>query len=250
MELIWIHFTVVIIINIVTFLFLGVAFNANYNSLTKLCEILREAWGHIEAQLQRRYDALLSMSQVIEGYAGHEQSVDVAIAKARTLMGTSGGVGERVAQSTQAEHSISGFMGHVVHIATAFPELKANAHFQDLLNTIQETGNEVTRRRETYNNTVKDYNAFMKKFPTRLYAMYLGFNEASYFSFGDDRADMPEMSFSQQGVLNGAIAGSPQFPADALPGSFPDAQKKAISDSRDAEGGGNIDSEPSESDDK
>lgn len=230
MDYIWAHFTLVIIINVVVFLFLGVTFISNYNALIRLGEKLKEGWGQIEAHLQRRYDAMLSMSQVVQGYAGHEQAIDAVVAKARTLMGTSGEIGDRVEKSSQAEHTISGFLGHVVHIATAFPELKADSHFQELLGTIKETGNAVTQRRETYNNMVNIYNAFLKKFPTRLYAMYLGFAEARYFSFGETvRSELPNLMFSQKAVVDGALAGSPKFPPDqALPALASEPQKKQL----------------------
>jgi hypothetical protein len=147
MDFIWIHFSFTVLVNVVVFLFFGITFIKNYNLLTSLSERLREGWGQIEAHLQRRYDALVAMSQVVQGYAGHEQAIDAVVAKARMLMGTTGGIDDRIAQSAEAEHIIGGFMGHVVNIATSFPELKANAHFQELLRTIQDTGNAVTSRR-------------------------------------------------------------------------------------------------------
>jgi LemA protein len=225
MDRIFANLIFVVVVNVIVFVILGLSFISNYNSLTRLGEILREAWGHIDAQLQRRYDALLSMSQVVQGYAGHEQSIDAVVAKARTLMGTTN-FGNRVSTSSEAEGAVGAFMGHVVNIATSFPNLKADGHFQELLCVIQETGREITTRRESYNNCVQQYNGFLKKFPTRLYAMYLGFDEAKYFSFGGAvRADVPDMVFSQEAIVTGAIAGSPQFhpenPAAAFPKSVP-----------------------------
>jgi len=228
MSTVWTHFTVVVISNLVVFLLLGLAFISNYNSLTQLGEKLREGWGQIEAHLQLRYDALFSMSQVVQGYAGHEQAIDAVVAKAQTAICESGGIGERVQKSAEAEHVISGFLGHVVHIATSFPELKADSHFQELLRTIQDTGNAVTQRRESYNNMVSSYNAFLMKYPTRFYAMYLGFSKASYFSFGDAvRAELPEMMFSQRAVVDGALAGSPRFPPDSAPPALPNQQSQS-----------------------
>ena len=232
------HLLVALIINAALFLVLGLAFIRNYNALTRLEEELRQAWGQIETHLQRRYDALLAMSQVVQGYSSHEQAIDSVVAKARALMGSAGlGLAARVSSSSAAESAIGGYLGHIISITTSFPELKANAHFQELLGTVKETGNVVANRRESYNQDVGTYNAFLKKFPTRLYAMYLGFREAPYFAFsGAERNDMPEMRFSQEAVAQGALAGSHRFPPESDRIELPHKQHDSLPTSSDPQG--------------
>ena len=109
MGIIWVHFYLVIISNVLVFFFLGSTFIKNYNSLTNLAEKMKEGWGQIEANLQRRYDALLTMSQVVQGYAGHEQAIDSFVAKAQSVIGSPDGVIGPVKKATDAEHLIDRF---------------------------------------------------------------------------------------------------------------------------------------------
>lgn len=205
---------VIIVINCAFFLFLGVVFITNYNTLVKRAEVLKESWGQIEIHLQRRYDALLSMSQVVQGYSSHEQAIDAVVAKARSLMGT-GGLGTRVARSADTETMVGGFLGHIMNVTTSFPELKADHHFQTLLETIQQTGNEVAHRRESYNKEVSAFNSFLRKVPAKLYGMYLGFEEEAYFSSNISKhSELPKLHFSQEAVAGGGVVGSSMFPPD------------------------------------
>ena len=237
MGIIWVHFYLVIISNVLVFFFLGSTFIKNYNSLTNLAEKMKEGWGQIEANLQRRYDALLTMSQVVQGYAGHEQAIDSFVAKAQSVIGSPDGVIGPVKKATDAEHLISGFMGQINNIETKFPKLTADAHFQELLKTIKETGNVITQKRESYNNMVHSYNAFFKKFPAKLYAVHLGFEEAQYFGFGEnEQTELPELSFGHRAVLDGAVAGSPKFPSEQSCSILPEKQAiKSIGVSADQE---------------
>ena len=215
MELVIGEFFVVCIVNIVLFAIVGSAFSLNYNGLVTHGEKLKEAWGRIEAQLQRRYDALLAMSKVVQGYSSHEQVIDSVVAKARNVVNSSD-FAAKVSASDQVENQMRGFMGRIFNIATSFPELKADKHFQELLDTIRETGNVITSHRESYNKEVSVYNAYLRKYPTKLYAIALGYKEAKYFGSGTDiTGDFPDLFFQQDAAVQGAAVGSSSFPPNS-----------------------------------
>ncbi len=154
---------------------------------------------------------------MVQGYAGHEQAIDAVVAKARSSISSGQGLEQRVERASQAEAATQGFMGRVINVATTFPDLKANQHFQALMQTINETSSEITQRRERYNALVHNYNAALKNFPQRLYAQQLGFCEAQYFAFDKGAAsEMPHLAFEHQAVADGAAAGSAAFPGQGL----------------------------------
>jgi len=223
-----VHLVVTLVINLAVFVVLGIAFIRNYNALTGFEEVLKESWGQIETHLQRRYDALLGMSQVVQGFSSHEQAIDAVVAKARTLMAVSG-LNARVAGTTDAERSVGDFLGFAVQAASEFPELRANEHFRRLLDVVQTTSYEISERREEYNRDVGAYNSFLKRFPTRLYAAYLGFKEAEYFTFARaSRDELPGMDFRHDAVADGAIAGSHRFPPTGIRGEIPSPNRERL----------------------
>jgi hypothetical protein len=114
-------------------------------------------------------------------------------------------------------------MGQINNIETKFSKLTADAHFQELLKTIKETGDTITQKRESYNNMVRGYNEFFRKFPAKLYAVSLGFEEAEYF--GTEGTELPELKFGHRAVLDGAIAGSPKFPSEQGMSILPDQKQ-------------------------
>ena len=227
------EFIIVCIVNVVLFIIIGGAFISNYNGLIRHAEQLKEAWGQIEAHLRRRYDALLAMSRIVRNYTKQEQVINVAVAKAHSMMGAAS-LADRVTGSTQMEGKVAGYMGHIHNLVSQFPDLKSNGHFQELMRVVEETGNVITQRRETYNKGVTFYNAYLMKYPTKFYAMALGFEEAKHFSSGLSgevplgTPDLPDIPIDLDAATQGAAIGSPEFPPAGKHPAIPGSGKKRL----------------------
>jgi len=66
-------------------------------------------------------------------------------------------------------------------VSENYPELKASGNFKDLQNQLTETENFISSYRETYNQTVLDYNTMIQTFPNLLAAGIFGFKEEELF---------------------------------------------------------------------
>ena len=78
----------------------------------------------------------------------------------------------------------------MLKLATQYPELKANAAYQQLMGQLDQIESDLQGKREAYNRKVKEYNTALVKLPVSLYARQLGFRTAPYFDV--DNADSLE----------------------------------------------------------
>src|SRR5437660_7067044 len=141
----------------------------DYNRIVALREQIDAAWAQVENQLQRRNDLIPNLVEVTRGYATHEREVfeRIADARARLLAG-----GSREDKSAAA-NEMTGALGRLLAIAEQYPDLKANQQFARLSDELAGTENRIAVERMRYNDAVREYNAYIKSFPTALYAASL-----------------------------------------------------------------------------
>ena len=54
-------------------------------------------------------------------------------------------------------------------VTYAYPELKSNENYKQLMNELAITENEIAQYRENYNQSVTAYNRYTRKFPSRIF---------------------------------------------------------------------------------
>ena len=82
-------------------------------------------------------------------------------------------------------------------VAQAFPQLKADATYQKLMQQLETLENDILARRENYNNRVNAYNSYRNSLPVVLVAQKLSFNIIQYFDTDDEKFDLQAQSFSR-----------------------------------------------------
>lgn len=68
----------------------------------------------------------------------------------------------------------------IAAVSEAYPELKADENYRELMNELAMTENLIAEYRSNYNKQVKAYNRYVKKFPTRIFLNMLGYERQSY----------------------------------------------------------------------
>jgi LemA protein len=150
-----------------------------YNSLQVSAQGVREAHANVMASMKKRIDLTNKLIDIAKGYADHEKLTHISIANAgdETSIGGAG-------------LAAAGALNQVLKLATQYPDLKANAAFQQLMTQLDQIEADLQVKRETYNSTVKRYNTVLVQLPVSLYARQLGFRSAPYFDV--DNADSLE----------------------------------------------------------
>lgn len=59
-------------------------------------------------------------------------------------------------------------------------QLKSNENYKELMNELSITENLIAEYRSNYNKQIKEYNRYVKKFPTRIFLNMLGYERQNY----------------------------------------------------------------------
>lgn len=68
----------------------------------------------------------------------------------------------------------------IAAVSEAYPELKSNENYKELMNELSITENLIAEYRSNYNAQVKEYTRYIRKFPARLFLDILGYESQEY----------------------------------------------------------------------
>ena len=147
---------------------------ALYNKLVKLRNMVDNAWAQIDVQLQRRLDLIPNVVETVKGYAQHESATLDAVG---------------------ANNHLTETLKSLFAVAEAYPDLKANANFQQLQAELSNTEDKISYMRQSFNDTVMKYNTAIQTFPAVLFAGVMGFKERPSFTAEEGASAAPKVTF-------------------------------------------------------
>lgn len=165
-----------------------------YNRLVALRQTTRNAFADIDVQLKQRYDLIPNLVETVKGYAAHEKDVFTKVTEARATAMQAGGMADKA----KAEGALSGALMTLMAVAENYPELKANANFQQLQSELSDIENKIAAARRFFNGAVTEYNTSIEQFPAVLIAKAFGFTPSELFTLGEERSAVqtaPKVSF-------------------------------------------------------
>jgi len=68
----------------------------------------------------------------------------------------------------------------ITAVSEAYPELKSNENYKELMNELSITENLIAEYRSNFNKQVKEYNRYVRQFPARLFLNILGYETQTY----------------------------------------------------------------------
>ena len=151
-----------------------------YNTIQTMDESAAAAKQQIEVQLQRRADLVPNLVETVKAYAAQEERIFTEVAQARA--GLAGAVqGGNIGQMATANEAMTGALGRLLAIVENYPQLKSDQNFLRLQDELTGTENRIAVARTDYNNAVRDYNAYIRRFPAVLTAKVTGAKAREYF---------------------------------------------------------------------
>jgi LemA protein len=165
-----------------------------YNGLVAMGQRVSQAFADIDVQLRQRHDLIPNLVETVKGYAAHERGTLDAVIAARNSAVAAKGPEAQAA----AEQQLSGTLGRLIALSEAYPDLKANANFQQLQGELTDIENKIAAARRFFNNAVSEYNARIAQFPAALFAASFGFASKQFFDLGEERktlAEAPQVKF-------------------------------------------------------
>lgn len=162
----------------------GALFVTSNNKAINLEEQIHESGSAIEVQEKRRVDLILNLVDTVESYNLHESETLSKLTEARSKA-SNGNVEE--AQVT------------LNAVTEAYPELKSQANYQQLMTELSTTENLIAQHRDNFNIQVKAYNKHVRKFPNNIILGIMGYEkiEADYLEY-DTSSDAPTDLFKEE----------------------------------------------------
>lgn len=153
-----------------------------YNRLVRLRYAVRNAWSDIDVHLKKRYELVPNLVEAVKGYAAHESDILTRVAQLRSAAMRSDSPGEKARVDNMLTETLRGLLA----VVEAYPELKADKHFQDIMSHMKEIDDNIEQARRYYNGAVRNYNISAEVFPTNIVASAFSFQLEEFFSLDDE----------------------------------------------------------------
>ncbi|KAA8474644.1 LemA protein [Arcticibacter tournemirensis] len=174
--------------------------SCGYNSMVKLDEQVQAQWAQVQNVYQRRADLIPNLVNTVKGAANFEKETLTQVVEARAKA-TAVNVDpdkltpENIQKFQNAQGELSTALGRLMMITENYPELKANANFQELQAQIEGTENRITVERQKFNEVTQEYNSKIRSFPNNLTAGMFGFEKKGYFQAEAGSEKAPKVEF-------------------------------------------------------
>ena len=124
-----------------------------YNGVLRYLNMIPEIESNIGVLWRKREDLIGKLQGVVDSYGLHESAI---------AMGVSGHLG---GGSAAAPPSLT---ARLTTLRMAFPELKADGLYGNLMEQLASVKTDLSSRREQYNSVVRAYNTAISEFPSNL----------------------------------------------------------------------------------
>jgi LemA protein len=181
-------------LQVVALVLMSIAANGcSYNKFSRMEEAIDAQWAQVQNQLQRRNDLIPNLVETVKGYAAHEQAAIQAVADSRAKL-----AGAKTPEATiAAANEQSAALSRLLAIVENYPQLKADAQFNRLMDELAGTENRIAVERMRYNERVQEYNTARRQFPANATAKVFGFKEHPYFQPPPEATKVPTVDFSK-----------------------------------------------------
>lgn len=140
-----------------------VAIQGIKNRAISLEEQVKTAKSDIKVQEKRRVDLVYNLVDCVRSYDEHEAQTlnDIVEGRSKTL-------------SIEDAHTV------VAAVSESYPDLKSDSNYKELMTELSLTENRIAEYRSNYNSQVKQYNRYIRKFPSRMFLSMLGYEIMDY----------------------------------------------------------------------
>lgn len=125
------------------------------NGAISLEESVSTAKSGIDVQLSNRFNKLNELAECVKKYDSHEY---------KTLVDTIAQRGKNMTSQELKQSLLS-----IAKVAEAYPNLQSQKNYQMLMTEISLVENHLAQHKKAYNEFVRQYNYYVRKFPTDLF---------------------------------------------------------------------------------
>ena len=161
------------------------------NRVVRMDEAVKGAWSQVETVLQRRIDLIPNLVSTVKGYATHEKGLFTEITKLRSQWAKATTKKDKIA----AARGLGGTISRLLLVAENYPNLKANENFLTLQAQLEGTENRIAVERMRYNQTARDFNAYIRTVFGSFFAKKRNLVSLPYFEAEEKATVVPDVKF-------------------------------------------------------
>ena len=163
-----------------------------YNGLVSMDEKVSNQWANVETQYQRRADLIPNLVNTVKGYAAHEQETLEGVIEARSKatqikVDPADLTPEKLAEYQAAQGQLASALGKLLAITENYPDLKQAQ--------LEGTENRINVARKNFNDTAREFNTAIRRFPRNILAGLFGFEKRAYFEAQAGAETAPTVEF-------------------------------------------------------
>lgn len=145
-------------------------------------ESIENTAGDIRVEEKRRFDLIPNLVDCVKQYDLHEYNTLTELVK------------QRSSEDLSSTDQIKTF---VEAVAEAYPDLKSQKNYQELMNELSITENRISDLRKFYNQNVTNYKRYIRVFPNKQLLSLRGYQEKPYerMEFTNTSVDAPTNIF-------------------------------------------------------
>ena len=152
-----------------------------YNRLVAARNLARQGFADIDVQLKRRADLVPQLVEAVRGYAAYEKALLTTVTELRSAALADKSLAARFGHERQLGEGLK----QLVLLQESYPQLKADANFRQLSQSLVEVEDSLQNARRFYNGAVKQYQTQLESFPDILVARTFGFAPLPFFETED-----------------------------------------------------------------
>ncbi|GAB6093642.1 LemA family protein [Furfurilactobacillus curtus] len=183
------------IIIVVILVLLVAIYIGQYNGLVRSRTYTQESWSQIDVQLKRRNDLIPNLVETVKGYSKYEQStLEKVIGLRNQLVNVPA---DDHQQAMNLSDQLTNSLKSIFAVAEAYPDLKANTQYSQLMEELSNTENKIAYSRQLYNTSAANLNLKIQSFPSNIVANIHHFTPADYLQVPEEEKSAPKVSFDK-----------------------------------------------------
>ncbi|MEI9919408.1 MAG: LemA family protein [Bacteroidota bacterium] len=163
-----------------------------YDNAVRLQEDVNASWSNVQTTYQRRADLIPNLVATVKGAAENEKEILTRVTEARA--------GISSAKTPEDLDRAGKTINSAITMAfEAYPQIRSTENFQDLQSQLEGTENRITVARQSYNESIRGYNTYIRGFFKKMALSWFGsgedFSVKKGFEAAEGAQDAPQVKF-------------------------------------------------------
>jgi len=165
---------------------------SKYNGIIKQDENVKNAWGNVQTQYQRRADLIPALIRTVQEAGKNEKGILESVTKARAGITEAKDDINNAKTPADLERANAKISSAFTLAVEAYPKVTSTEAYLKLQDEMPGTENRIGQVRSDYNKAVRDYNVSVRTFPGSIVAGFGGFSVKDEFKAEGGSEKVPD----------------------------------------------------------